>query len=114
MGRFEKFDQELAQGRVFALRLLRFFLYASAVLVLALLPGIAGFYLLAGLPLEVACLSALSILGGLGPVAEGGGAALAWFSAFYGLFADTLFLLAVGILLSPLIHRVLHRWHLTE
>ncbi|NQD92903.1 hypothetical protein HP532_09605 [Pseudomonas sp. CrR25] len=113
MQHFEKFDEKLAQGWVFGLRLLRFFLYSSGVLVLALLPGVAGFHLLADLPMAEACLGALSILGGLGLVVEGG-PALAWFAAAYGLFADTLFLLAVGILLSPLLHRVLHRWHLAK
>ncbi|MBS7664300.1 hypothetical protein I0D00_20530 [Pseudomonas lalucatii] len=113
MQHFEKFDEELAHGLVFILRLLRFFLYASGVLLVALLPGIAGFHLLVGLPLAEAALNALSILGGLGP-SSAGGPALAWFAACYGLFADTLFLVAVGILLSPLLHRMLHRWHLAR
>ncbi|WPC04798.1 hypothetical protein ACSX1C_17730 [Pseudomonas sp. MBLB4123] len=114
MQHFEKFDEELAHGLVFSLRLLRFFLYASGVLLVALLPGVLGFHLVAGLPLTEAGLNALSILGGLGPVSAGDAPALAWFAACYGLFADTLFLVAVGILLSPLLHRMLHRWHLAR
>jgi hypothetical protein len=58
-----------------------------------------------------AFLNAAMLLGGMGPVhtpkTEGG----KLFAGLYALYAGLVFLVAAGLLLAPLLHRLLHRFH---
>ena len=54
------------------------------------------------------------ILGGMGPVnelkTEGGKI----FAGLYALFSGLIFLVVVGLIIAPLFHRLLHRFHFEE
>lgn len=52
------------------------------------------------------------ILGGMGPVDRLHCTAGKMFASFYALFSGMVFLVAAGILIAPLAHRLLHRLHL--
>jgi hypothetical protein len=52
------------------------------------------------------------ILGGMGPVNELQTNAGKLFAAAYALFSGIVFLIAVAVILAPIIHRFLHRFHL--
>jgi hypothetical protein len=54
------------------------------------------------------------ILGGMGPVnpLKTDGAKL--FAAAYALFSGVIFIGMMGILLTPVVHRVLHKFHIKE
>jgi hypothetical protein len=82
--------------------------------------GIAGFTFLAGqTPLD-ALVNAAMLLGGMGPVGEicpdrsspcvGGRI----FAALFALYAGLMFLLTAGLLLAPVLHRLLHWLRLEE
>jgi hypothetical protein len=56
------------------------------------------------------------ILGGMGPVdnREVVPNAEKWFASAYALFAGVVFLVSVAVLLAPVLHRALHRFHLRD
>jgi len=61
-----------------------------------------------------ALLNAAMLLGGMGPVdkpvTDGG----KLFASLYALFAGIVFLVAIGVMLAPIVHRLLHRFHLDD
>ena len=54
------------------------------------------------------------ILGGMGPVAEMKSDAAKLFSSAYALFCGLVFIGIVAVTLAPVLHRILHRFHLDE
>ena len=89
-------------------------LSALALLLLTLAIGMAGYHGLEDQGWIDAYLNASMILGGMGPVAElhtSGGKA---FAGTYALFAGLVFVLAIGVVLAPVLHRAMHRFHLDE
>lgn len=76
--------------------------------------GIAGYSFFGQMSLVDATLEASMILAGMGPVVtqRGSGDALKWFSSAYALFSGVMFLSSVSVLLAPMVHRFLHRFHL--
>ena len=51
------------------------------------------------------------LLGGMGPVGDLGPTAGKVFAAAYALYAGLMFLIVAGLLVTPVFHRVLHRFH---
>jgi len=89
----------------------RAFAAAGVVLVLALIIGITGYHFLAGLSWVDSILEASMILTGMGPVATPTSTGAKMFASVYALLSGTVFLITTGIIVSPVIHRVLHRFH---
>jgi hypothetical protein len=95
----------------------RLFLHGLAALSVVLVSlgiGMAGYEYFEGLSWRDAFLNAAMLLGGMGPVEtpQTNGGKL--FAGCYALYAGLVFLVAVGIALAPIVHRVLHRFHLDE
>ncbi len=76
--------------------------------------GIAGYHFFESLPWIDALVNASMILGGMGPVDPIRTAAGKIFASFYALYSGIVFLVVVGIMAAPILHRLLHRLHLTE
>jgi len=95
----------------FIRRMLWHFAVATALVLGSLLIGMAGYAHYEGLAWRDAFLNAAMLLGGMGPVevprTEGG----KLFAGLYALYAGLVFLVAVGIVLAPLVHRLLHKFH---
>jgi hypothetical protein len=89
----------------------RAFAAAGVLLVLALMIGIIGYRFVAGLSWVDSILEASMILTGMGPVATLTSTGAKLFASVYALLSGTVFLIATGIIVSPVIHRVLHRFH---
>ena len=86
-----------------------------AVIVVSLGVGIAGYRYLEGMDWIDAYLNAAMLLGGMGPVGpelrtRGG----KLFAGAYALYAGMVVLVAAGILMAPVFHRFMHRFHLEE
>ncbi|MEX6397136.1 hypothetical protein AB6E88_08560 [Providencia hangzhouensis] len=105
---------QLLRVEHFVLRVLRFYLLALLIFFLGLLPGIVGFYFIEGHSVVESMLNALSMLSGQAiepaPITRGG----RFFIAIYGLFLQSVFIISIGLIVTPFIHRVLHKWHLEE
>jgi hypothetical protein len=74
--------------------------------------GILGYHFLEGLAWVDALVNAAMILGGMGPVDTLHTNAGKIFASFYALYSGIVFLLAVGIIIAPVFHRLLHHFHL--
>ena len=61
-----------------------------------------------------ALLDAAMILSGMGPVSPLTSDAAKVFASAYVLFSGLILISATGIVLSPVFHRVLHRFHIEE
>jgi hypothetical protein len=76
--------------------------------------GMAIYHWVEGLAWSDAFLNAAMLLGGMGPVNQLHTAAGKWLAGLYALFAGLFFILLAGIMLGPVIHTVLHRFHLEQ
>lgn len=104
----------LAPFRVFLGRVALAIGLASIIVLLALLIGVTGYHWIAGFPWIDALLNASMILGGMGPVNELTTDAGKLFASAYALFSGLIFVAAMGIVISPIVHRMLHRFHLDD
>jgi len=109
---FEHRHQPLVPTAVFLRRLARSGLAFVLLIGVSLAIGTTGYHWIAGLPWIDALLNASMILTGMGPVdrLESSGAKL--FASGYSLFSGVAFLTSVGVLGAPVIHRLMHRFHL--
>ena len=90
------------------------FLVTLAIVAFALLIGILGYHLIAGLSWIDSLLNASMILTGMGPVDPMKDTASKLFASAYALFSGVVFLSAVGIVLSPVFHRIIHAFHMDD
>jgi hypothetical protein len=102
--------QPLSRRR-FAWRFARHFLAAQVLVTLSLGIGMAGYMYFEHLPWRDAFVNAAMLLGGMGPIdplkSDGGKI----FAGFFALYAGLVFLVVAGVMLAPVFHRVLHRFH---
>src|ERR1700694_3029089 len=92
-------------------------LHAGAALALvgvSLLAGMVGYHLLEGLSWIDSFVNAAMLLGGMGPVAPLQTTGGKLFAGLYALYAGLVFLIAVGVVFVPVLHRFLHTFHLDE
>lgn len=111
---YEHHKQPLASRKVFARRLALNGLVGSLLLAFSLLTGVLGYHFLEHLSWIDALLNASMILGGMGPVNEMKTAAGKVFASIYAIYAGVILLASVGILIAPIFHRFLHRFHLAD
>jgi hypothetical protein len=109
---YEHHDEPLLLRRLFLRRMLGHGLVALFLLLVCLGIGVVGYHVAEGLSWLDALLNASMILGGMGPVSELHTVAGKLFASAYALFAGMAFLVAAGILVAPMAHRLLHRLHL--
>ena len=95
-------------------RLLRGGLLGSAMIVGSLLIGVIGYHCLDRLGWVDSILNASMILGGMGPIKELPNDAAKIFASVYALFSGLLLIAMMGIILAPVIHRVMHKFHVDE
>lgn len=76
--------------------------------------GMALYHFVEGLPWSDAFLNAAMLLAGMGPVDSIRTTAGKWLIGGYALFAGIAFVVLAGIMLSPVIHAVLERFHLEK
>ena len=111
---YERRADELAPRSIFIKRMIASLLVALALMVVALALGIAGYHFLAGFDWIDSLLEASMILGGMGPIRELPNDASKVFASTYALFSGVIFIALMGIMLSPVVHRVMHKFHVDE
>jgi hypothetical protein len=90
----------------------RYIALSSSIILGSLAIGVLGYHYTEGLPWLDSLLNASMILGGMGPVDPVRTSAGKWFASFYALFSGMVLLVAAGVLVAPIFHRFLHRFHL--
>ena len=109
---FEHKTQPIAPLPVFVRRVTGSVCIALGLSTCALIFGVGGYHWIAGLDWVDAFLDAAMILGGMGPVGDIRPDAGKLFAAFYALYAGLVFLVVATLLIAPIFHRILHRFHL--
>lgn len=111
---YEHKSEPLLPFRHFLRRQIEHVLIGLGIIGVSLSMGIAGYHFLGKLAWIDALVNASMILGGMGPVDPLRTAAAKIFASLYALYSGVIFLVVAGIMMAPLIHRLLHRLHLTE
>ena len=109
---FEHRRDPLLPRGAFVARMIRSCVVAGVIILLSLALGMAGYHFLEHLPWLDAFLNASMILSGMGPVAQLQTGPGKLFAGAYALFSGLAFLSAVGVVLTPLFHRFIHKFHL--
>ena len=109
---FERRHEPLLPRRDYYRRLTRHALIAAAFLGTGLFIGMAGYHFIEGLTWIDAFANAAMILSGMGPLDPIKTSAGKLFAGFYAIFSGIAFLTTVAVLLAPMVHRALHRFHL--
>jgi hypothetical protein len=86
-------------------------LRASLLVIGSLVGGTLGFHSFSRQPWVDSLLNASMLLGGMGPVGDLGPTPGKLFAAAYALYSGLIFLIVAGLLVTPVFHRVLHRFH---
>src|SRR6185503_16464641 len=95
-------------------RMLRHGAALVPLLAFALFLGMAIYHWVEGLDWSDAFLNAAMLLGGMGPVNPLRTSAGKWLAGFYALFAGIVFLVLAGVMLVPVVHHVLHKFHIED
>ncbi|HVS21643.1 MAG TPA: hypothetical protein VHD88_07330 [Pyrinomonadaceae bacterium] len=109
---FERRRDQLAPIPVFVKRLVASLGIAFCLIGLALTIGIAGYHSLGGFGWVDSLLEASMILGGMGPVNQLANDGVKVFASMYALFSGLIFIAVMGVVLSPIVHRFLHKFHI--
>jgi hypothetical protein len=112
MSLFERRHEPLLSRAAFLRRLARHVIIALGILAGSLAIGVIGYHVLEGLPWVDALLNAAMLLGGMGPVNELHTTAGKLFASFYAIYCGVIFLVVVGVIFAPIIHRFMHHFHM--
>ena len=111
---FERKHQKIAPVSIFVRRLAAYIGIAILFILVALFIGIAGYHWIAGFNWVDSLLNASMILGGMGPVNLLTNTNAKVFASLYALFSGLVFIAVMGIIFTPIVHRILHKFHFDE
>jgi len=106
--------EPLAPLRVFYNRLVQCFLLTLVIVGFSLVLGTVGYHYSEGLSWLDSLVNAAMILTGMGPTSPMTSVPGKLFSVFYCLYSGLAFLSLVAILVTPICHRFVHQFHLSE
>jgi hypothetical protein len=106
--------QKLASKSVLAARLGRNVGIGLLIVLMALIIGMMGYAWFGSMGLAQAFANAAMILSGMGPLdkLETPGGQI--FEGIYALVCGLMFFAVAGLVLAPLLHRMLHRFHIED
>lgn len=109
---FEHHRQPLLPKKDFIRRMWRFTLFAALLVIVSWFIGILGYYFFEHMHFIDAMLNAAMIIGGMGPVSQLYTTGGKLFASFYAVFSGVIFLVSMAIFLAPVIHRLMHKFHI--
>jgi hypothetical protein len=111
---YEAKHQPLLTRSAFYRRIAVHVAMAVALVLVSLCAGMAGYMATEQMPALDAFLNAAMLLGGMGPVSALNTSAGKLFAGVFALYAGLVFIACAALVLTPLIHRVLHHFHFSE
>ena len=111
---FEHRSEPLLSHRLFIRRVIKHIGIGFSIIFASLMVGVCGYHFLENISWIDSLLNASMILGGMGPVTELRTDYGKIFASLYALFSGIVFLVTVGIILAPAVHRLLHSLHIDE
>ena len=110
--RFESKRDALLPRPEYARRVARNFAAAAALVGVSLLGGMLGYHLTEGMGWVDAFANAAMILSGMGPLEPLKTTGGKLFAGAYALYSGLVLVMASGVALAPIVHRMFHRFHL--
>lgn len=109
---FEKRHEPLLSRLAFAKRVAASCGAAAVLIAVSLYCGMCGYRYFEGMSWVDAFVNAAMILSGMGPVSvlETRGGKI--FAGCYALYSGLAVIIATGLILAPVVHRLMHRFHL--
>jgi len=108
---FERRSEPVIPREHFILRLLAGTQIVLLIVGISLILGTLGYRMTEGMPWMDAFFNASMIMSGMGPAAE----LTTWegklFASVYAIYSGLFLIAATGILLTPVFHRTLHKFH---
>ncbi|MEN9523896.1 MAG: hypothetical protein RL065_2273 [Bacteroidota bacterium] len=111
---YEKKHEPLAHKKILYSRLLRSAFVTCIVLSLWLILGVVGYHVTCHFSWIDSLLNASMILSGMGPTSVIETDLGKIFASFYAIFSGVIFITSIGVLLAPMVHRIMHQFHLPE
>ncbi len=108
------FDENSHQETTFVRDFLNYLSMSALCIVLGLFIGILGYHWTAGLNWIDATVEASMILSGMGPVSPLLTNSAKLFASLYALFSGLVFVLAMGVVLSPLVYSLMKQLRLNK
>jgi hypothetical protein len=109
---YESKDQTLLSKFEFTVRMLLHAAAAFGLLVVSIGIGMAGYIHYEKFSRLDAFLNTTMLLGGMGPVNPPVTPDGKMFAGLYALYAGLVFVIAAAVIVSPVAHRVLHKFHM--
>jgi hypothetical protein len=109
---FENRNSPLLPRKDFIRRMQCCVLLGAGISAATLCVGMCGYHLLEKMPWPDAFANASMILAGMGPLGNLNTNAGKIFAGCYALFCGLIFCTVVAVLLAPIFHRFLHKFHL--
>jgi len=98
----------------FLWRLARHLGYSTIGVLATLFVGMLGYHMTERMSWLDAFLNASMLLGGMGPVNAPQTNAGKYFAGTYALFCGMIVILITGVIIAPIVHRIMHRFHWVE
>ena len=114
LSHLERKGAPLASTARFFYRLGRNFLATVGIVAFSLTVGTLGYHYIGGVGWVDGFHNAAMILTGMGPVDMMNTTAAKLFATLYALFSGTVFLSTVAVLIAPVVHRFLHKFHVAD
>ncbi len=111
---FERRQEPLASRATFFRRMVKYVLVAVGFIGLSLLIGMLGYHYLEGLSWVDSFVNSAMLMGGMGPVTALQTDAGKIFAGIYALYCGMVVIIAIGIAAAPVLHRILHHFHLED
>jgi hypothetical protein len=112
--KYEKRDAPVLPLGPFLRRMVRHGAIVFEFALVSIAIGMAGFHLFADQAWIDAFLNTAMLLGGMGPVGEIRSTGGKLFAGIFALYAGLAFIVAFAVLTAPVLHRLIHRFHLEE
>jgi hypothetical protein len=107
---FEHRTTPLLPRHKFLMRLVSTALFGVLIMIAALFIGMCGYHYFEGQSWIDAFANAAMILSGMGPLSPLTSFDGKLFAGIYALFSGLTFITVAGVILSPIVHRVFHRF----
>jgi heme exporter protein D len=110
--KYESRGEPLLSRAAFAGRMVASCAAAVVLIAVSLLGGMCGYRYFEGMTWIDAYANASMILSGMGPLTPLNTWAGKFFAGTYALYSGLALILATGFIIAPVVHRVMHRFHL--
>jgi hypothetical protein len=111
---YEPSSSRLLSARQFSVRMVRHLGVVVLLVAFSLLMGMVGYVALGDMTWTDAFLNSAMLLGGMGPVGDLPTNTAKIFAGCYALYAGLVFIASFTIILTPVVHRIAHRFHVDK